>query len=72
MRVIAVVDQPVEDRLVIRNMNVGPGLESTMAGARVPVEQKRLARPFLVAWVGDVARDLPLGWPANTNTEEEA
>jgi hypothetical protein len=43
-----------------------------MAGARVRVEQERLARPFLVVWVGEFARDLPLGWPADNNTEEAA
>lgn len=71
MRTIAVVDQQVEDRLVIQKMNVGRGLESTMAGARVRVEQERLARPFLAARGGDAARELPSGWPAD-NTEVAA
>lgn len=33
MRGIVVVDQPVEDRVVVWQVSVGDGLESTMAGA---------------------------------------
>lgn len=35
MRGIVVVDQPVDDKVVIWQVNVGDGLESTMAGAWV-------------------------------------
>jgi hypothetical protein len=45
MRGIVVVDQPVEDRVVGWHVNVGEGLESTMAGAWVlPSDDDRIAR----------------------------
>src|SRR3954468_9295794 len=45
MRGIVVVDQPVEDRGVGWHVNVGEGLESTMAGAWVlPSDDDRIAR----------------------------
>ncbi|MCF6507033.1 hypothetical protein E9549_06390 [Blastococcus sp. MG754426] len=40
---IAVVDQPVEDRVVVWHVSVGDGLESTMAGAWVlPADDDRI------------------------------
>jgi len=43
MRGIVVVDQPVEDRVVVWQVNVGDGLESTMAGAWVlPADDERI------------------------------
>jgi hypothetical protein len=40
---IAVVDQPVEDRVVVWHVSVGDGLESTMAGAWVlPSDDERI------------------------------
>lgn len=40
---IAVVDQPVEDRVVVWHVSVGDGLESTMAGAWVlPTGDERI------------------------------
>ena len=45
MRGIVVVDQPVDDRVVGWHVNVGDGLESTMAGAWVlPSDDPRIAR----------------------------
>jgi hypothetical protein len=45
MRGIVVVDQPVEDRVVGWHVNVGDGLESTMAGAWVlAADDERIAR----------------------------
>jgi hypothetical protein len=45
MRGIVVIDQPVEDRVVGWHVNVGDGLESTMAGAWVlPTDDDRIAR----------------------------
>jgi hypothetical protein len=45
MRGIVVIDQPVEDRVVGWHVNVGEGLESTMAGAWVlPADDDRIAR----------------------------
>jgi hypothetical protein len=45
MRGIVVIDQPVEDRVVGWHVNVGEGLESTMAGAWVlPADDERIAR----------------------------
>jgi hypothetical protein len=45
MRGIVVIDQPVEDRVVGWHVNVGEGLESTMAGAWVlPTDDDRIAR----------------------------
>ena len=45
MRGIVVIDQPVEDRVVGWHVNVGDGLESTMAGAWVlPADDDRIAR----------------------------
>ncbi|MQA36013.1 hypothetical protein [Modestobacter roseus] len=45
MRGIVVIDQPVEDRVVGWHVNVGEGLESTMAGAWVlPSDDDRIAR----------------------------
>jgi hypothetical protein len=45
MRGIVVVDQPVEDRVVGWHVNVGEGLESTMAGAWVlPADDVRIDR----------------------------
>jgi len=45
MRGIVVVDQPVDDRVVGWHVNVGDGLESTMAGAWVlPADDERIAR----------------------------
>lgn len=42
---IAVVDQPVEDRVVVWHVSVGDGLESTMAGAWVlPADDDRIER----------------------------
>ena len=42
---IAVVDQPVEDRVVVWHVSVGDGLESTMAGAWVlPAHDERIDR----------------------------
>src|SRR4051812_15603370 len=44
MRGIVVVDQPVEDRVVGWHVNVGEGLESTMAGAWVlQTDDERIA-----------------------------
>jgi hypothetical protein len=45
MRGIVVIDQPVEDRVVGWHVNVGEGLESTMAGAWVlPTGDERIER----------------------------
>jgi hypothetical protein len=45
MRGIVVIDQPVEDRVVGWHVDVGQGLESTMAGAWVlPADDDRIAR----------------------------
>src|SRR3954447_22641842 len=45
MRGIVVIDQPVEGRCVGGHVNVGEGLESTMAGAWVlPSDDDRIAR----------------------------
>jgi len=45
MRGIVVIDQPVEDRVVGWHVNVGEGLESTMAGAWVlPSDDDRIQR----------------------------
>jgi hypothetical protein len=45
MRGIVVIDQPVDDRVVGWHVNVGDGLESTMAGAWVlPADDDRIAR----------------------------
>ena len=45
MRGIVVIDQPVEDRVVGWHVNVGDGLESTMAGAWVlPTDDDRIPR----------------------------
>src|SRR3954454_18645250 len=45
MRGIVVVDQPVDDRVVGWHVNVGDGLESTMAGAWVlPADDDRITR----------------------------
>jgi hypothetical protein len=45
MRGIVVIDQPVGDRVVGWHVNVGEGLESTMAGAWVlPADDERIAR----------------------------
>src|SRR3954452_21374914 len=45
MRGIVVIDQPVEGRVVGWHVNVGEGLESTMAGAWVlPSDDDRIAR----------------------------
>jgi hypothetical protein len=45
MRGIVVIDQPVEDRVVGWHVNVGEGLESTMAGAWVlPSDDDRIGR----------------------------
>jgi hypothetical protein len=45
MRGIVVVDQPVDDRVVGWHVNVGDGLESTMAGAWVlPADDPRISR----------------------------
>jgi hypothetical protein len=45
MRGVVVLDQPVEDRVVGWHVNVGEGLESTMAGAWVlPSDDDRIAR----------------------------
>src|SRR3954464_8832486 len=45
MRGIVVVAQPVEDRVVGWHVNVGEGLESTMAGAWVlPADDERIER----------------------------
>jgi hypothetical protein len=45
MRGIVVIDQPVGDRVVGWHVNVGEGLESTMAGAWVlPADDNRIGR----------------------------
>ncbi|WP_138758565.1 hypothetical protein [Modestobacter altitudinis] len=45
MRGVVVIDQPVEDRVVGWHVNVGEGLESTMAGAWVlPSDDDRIDR----------------------------
>ncbi len=45
MRGVVVLDQPVEDRVVGWHVNVGEGLESTMAGAWVlPSDDDRIGR----------------------------
>src|SRR3954449_13089987 len=45
MRGIVVIEQPVEDRVVGWHVNVGEGVESTMAGAWVlPSDDNRIAR----------------------------
>jgi hypothetical protein len=42
---IAVVDLPVEDRVVVWHVSVGDGLDSTMAGAWVlPIDDERVDR----------------------------
>lgn len=48
---IVVVDQPDDERVVVRRVSAGDGLESTMGGAWVlPSSDERIRGPLVARW----------------------